>query len=282
MVSLIRPVVDFARADAYALPVAMEEGPSSAQSPPGLLVRGDPPPVEIRRGDGRSPFLLLGDHAGNASPAALGDLGLEAGERRRHIAWDIGVRALGEKLADDLDAPFLHQPYSRLVIDCNRAPGSPQSIVAASDGTPVPGNAGLDPGAAEARIAAVHRPYHAAIAAEIAQRRSAGMETILVSLHSFTPVMGGIERPWDAGILHDRGEAGFSLRLLERLRAVAGLCVGDNEPYRMDEIDFTIPFHAWPAGLAYAEVEVRQDQLSTPEGVSRWAAILAEALAAAA
>jgi predicted N-formylglutamate amidohydrolase len=236
----------------------------------------------MRRGGGRSPFLLLGDHAGNAMPASLSGLGLKDSELRRHIAWDIGVRALGEKLADDLDAPFLHQPYSRLVIDCNRSPGSPQSIVAVSDGIPVPGNAGLDSSAVEARIAAVHRPYHAAVAAEIERRRSAGMATILIALHSFTPVMAGVPRPWDAGILHDKGETGFSLRLLERLRLIPGLNVGDNEPYRMDEVDYTIPLHAWPAGLAYAELEVRQDHLSTPEGVSRWAALLAEAFAAAA
>jgi len=262
--------------------MGMEEGPPSAPPPLGLLGADDPPPVEIRRGRGRSLFLLLGDHAGNAVPAVLGDLGLDEGERRRHIAWDIGVRALGEMLADDLDAPFLYQPYSRLVIDCNRAPGSPQSIVASSDRTAVPGNADLDSAAVEARIAAVHRPYHAAIAAEIERRRSAGMATILVAIHSFTPVMAGVPRPWDAGILHDKGETGFSLRLLERLRRLPGLNVGDNQPYRMDEIDYTIPVHAWAAGLAYAELEIRQDHLSTPEGVSRWAALLAEALAAAA
>lgn len=258
----------------------MEENPPSVPAPPGLLDAGDPPPVEIRRAHGRSPLLLLGDHAGNAVPAALAGLGLDEGERRRHIAWDIGVRALGERLADDLDASFLHQPYSRLVIDCNRSPRSLQSIVAMSDGTAIPGNADLDSSAVEARIAAVHRPYHAAIAAEIARRRAAGRKTILVALHSFTPVMAGVARPWDAGILHAKGETGFSLRLLERLRRVPGLNVGDNEPYRMDEIDYTIPFHAWPAGLAYAELEVRQDHLSTPEGVSRWAALLTAVLAA--
>lgn len=247
-----------------------------------LLGPGDPPPVAIRRGDGRSAFLLLGDHAGNALPAALGDLGLEEVARNRHIAWDIGVRALGERLADDLDAPLLLQPYSRLVIDCNRSPGSPQSIVAVSDGTAIPGNQDLDPAAVEARIAEVHRPYHEAIAAEIARRRAAGTTTILVALHSFTPVMAGFERPWDAGILHDKGETAFSLRLLQELRRVPGLSVGDNEPYRMDEVDYTIPRHAWSAGLAYAELEVRQDHLSAPEGVASWAALLAEALTAAA
>lgn len=251
-------------------------------SPPGLLGPADPPPVASRRGGGRSPFLLLGDHAGNAIPAALRDLGLDERERSRHIAWDIGVRALGERLAERLDAPFIHQPYSRLVVDCNRAPGSPQSIVAVSDGTAIPGNEELDPAAVEARIAAVHRPYHEAIAAEIDRRRAAGRTTILVALHSFTPVMAGFERPWGAGLLHDKGETAFSLRLLEELRRVPGLDVGDNEPYRMDEVDYTIPRHAWPAGLAYAELEVRQDHLSTPEGATRWAALLAEALTAAA
>ena len=270
--------VAFARAGGYAL-VGMGKKPLS---PPGLLGPGDPPPVEIRRGGGRSPFLLLGDHAGNAIPAALGNLGLDQAGRRRHIAWDIGVRALGERLADLLDAPFIHQPYSRLVIDCNRSPGSPQSIVEVSDGTAIPGNEDLDPAAVEARIAEVHRPYHEAIAAEIARRRAAGRPTILVALHSFTPVMAGFERPWDAGILHDKGETAFSLRLLEELRRIPGLNVGDNEPYRMDEVDYTIPRHAWPAGLAYAELEVRQDHLSATDGVTRWAALLAEALATAA
>ena len=42
----------------------------------------------------------------------------------RHIAWDIGIAGVGRQLADRLDACLIMQPYSRLVIDCNRPPGS--------------------------------------------------------------------------------------------------------------------------------------------------------------
>ncbi|HEY0269546.1 MAG TPA: N-formylglutamate amidohydrolase [Sphingomonas sp.] len=227
---------------------------------------------------GRSPFLLLGDHAGNAIPGALGTLGLDDADQARHIAWDIGVGALGARLAVLLDAVFVRQTYSRLVIDCNRDPASAEAIPETSDGTAIPGNAGLGAAARGARVAAIHAPYQAAIAAEIARRTAAGQGTVLVSLHSFTPVMAGVARPWAIGVLHDGGNDGFALRLLARLRARAGLIAADNEPYRMDATDHTVPRHAFAAGLAYAELEIRQDLLAGEDDVARWGALLAEAL----
>lgn len=237
-----------------------------------LLGREDPPAVAIFNPQGRSPFLLTGDHAGNAIPGRLGDLGIGADDRGRHIAWDIGVAALGRALATRLDAVFVAQTYSRLVIDCNRDPAAPDAVPAISDGTTIPGNA--DPDRA-ARIAEIHAPYQAAVAAEIARRDA----TIVIALHSFTPVMAGIARPWSIGVLHDGHEDGFARRLLARLEARGDLTVGDNAPYRMDGTDHTVPRHAFAAGLAYAELELRQDLLAAdPEG---WATLLAEELIAA-
>ena len=57
-------------------------------------------------------------------PRALGGLGVSEAERQRHIAWDIGIAAVSRLVADALDATLVQQNYSRLVIDCNRAPGS--------------------------------------------------------------------------------------------------------------------------------------------------------------
>lgn len=225
--------------------------------------------------DGRAPFLLIGDHAGAAIPQVLGDLGVGAADRGRHIAIDLGVAALGAALAARLDAPFVAQSYSRLVIDCNRDPGSPAAIPETSDGTVVPGNAGLTAAARAARVAAIHAPYQAAIAALIADRP----RTILVSLHSFTPVMAGVARPWEIGVLHGGHADGFAHRLLARLQARGDRVVGDNEPYRMDGTDFTVPRHAFDAGLAYAEIEIRQDLLvADPAG---WADLLGDELEAA-
>jgi predicted N-formylglutamate amidohydrolase len=167
------------------------------------------------------------------------------------------------------------------VIDCNRGPQSPGLIVEHSDGTEIPGNRGLGPEARAQRRAEIQDPYQAALAAEIERRRGDGRPAVLIALHSFTPMLdGGPPRPWHAGILHSGGDSRFARRLLDRLRADPELVVGDNEPYRMDETDYTVPLHAFAAGLPYAEIEVRQDLLGDGEGIRRWSAILAGALAA--
>ena len=237
----------------------------------GLLGQHDPATVDMVNADGGSPFLLIGDHAGRAIPAGLGDLGLGESDLSRHIAWDIGVRALGEALATRLDAVFVAQTFSRLVIDCNRDPGRPDAIPEVSDGSIIPGNQALTPEARAARIVEIHAPYQDAIGTAIEARRTAGRPTILVALHSFTPAMEGFERPWDAGVLHDGGDLSFAHAMLEAMQATTGLTIGDNAPYKMDGIDYTVPRHAFAVRLPYVELEIRQDHLSDDTGVAVWA-----------
>ncbi len=243
-----------------------------------MLSRDEPEPVAAVNPDGRSPFLLIADHGGRRVPRALADLGLPDAELARHIGWDIGVTALGQALSTRLDAALVHQRYSRLVIDCNRDPAAPDAMPAVSDGTIVPGNAALDAPSRADRVAAIHAPYHAAIAAAIARRTTRGQPTALVALHSFTPVMRGFSRPWHCGILHNGANDRLAWALLAGLSAEGDLVVGDNEPYAMDRIDYTVPRHAFGAGLPYAEVEVRQDLLSDTAGIDAWAGRLARLL----
>ena len=246
-----------------------------------LLSPSDPNPVRTS-GDmlAPGPFLLTGDHAGRAIPAALGSLGLSEADRQRHIAVDIGVEELGLALGELLGAPFVRQAFSRLVIDCNRDPARADAVPEVSDRTRVPGNLALDAGARQARIDAILEPYQRAIGEVIEARAAAGAETILVSLHSFTPVMNGLARPWQIGVLYAGGDTRFALALLERLRAEPDLLVAGNEPYRMDETDYTVPRHAYPRGLRYVELEVRQDLIDpgAPAGVEAMARILGTAL----
>ena len=218
-------------------------------------------------------------------PLWLTDLGLAPAEMDRHIAWDIGVAGLGGALSESLNAVFIRQRFSRLVIDCNRDPESPGAVPPISDGTPVPANADLDPAERQARIELVAAPYQARIAAELDARAALGLGTVLISLHSFTPRMDGIDRPWRFGVLH-AGDSPFSLAVLARLRAEPDLSldlVGDNQPYSMDGTDFTVPHHAGPRGLDYLEIEVRQDLLADARGqvavAERLARILPLALA---
>jgi len=171
----------------------------------------------VTNSGGLSPYLILGDHAGRAIPAALGDLGLTTEAMDRHIAWDIGVAGLGERLARALDACFVRQTYSRLVIDCNRAPGAPDGTPVVSDGTVIPGNARLTPDDIAARRQAICEPYQNLIASLLDSRRERGQPTLIFSLHSFTPVFGGLARPWRFGVLH-RGDSALSRRTLALLR----------------------------------------------------------------
>ncbi len=226
----------------------------------------------------RSPFLLIGDHAGRAIPAALGDMGLSEQDRGRHIAVDLGVRELGLMLGERLQAPFLAQHFSRLVCDCNRDPGDPGWAAEESDGTQVTANAELSSEDRQARLDEIFEPYHQAIEQALEARRVYGAGTRLVSLHSFTPRMDGKDRPWEIGILHDGHEDALALAMLDKLQREEGLTIGDNEPYRMDATDYTVPRHAFPRNLPYVEIEVRQDCLADEAGVSRIADILTRAL----
>ncbi|MDO9369735.1 MAG: N-formylglutamate amidohydrolase [Sphingopyxis sp.] len=242
-----------------------------------LLGTADPAAAQLFNAGGRSPFLIIGDHAGNAIPHRLGTLGLTETDRARHIAWDIGVHDLGSALAQALDAPFIFQHYSRLVIDCNRDPAHPDAAPAAADGSVIPGNTGLMSGQFDARVAAIHAPYHERIAAELARRADETRPTILLALHSFTPILGGTSRPWHAGVLHDGGDTRFAKALLAALGARADLVVGDNQPYRMDDTDYSVPRHAYAARLPYAEIEIRQDLLADATGVASWSRVLCTA-----
>lgn len=240
-----------------------------------LLAANDPTPVLVINPQGRSPFLLIGDHAGNRIPPALEPFGVRPEDMRRHIAWDIGIADLGEALSAALDAVFIRQVYSRLVIDCNRDPARPDAMPASSDGTVVPGNQMLTAADRRARVAEIQEPYQNAIAAEIVRRDAVAQPTVLVSLHSFTPSMHGVDRPWHIGLLYSGGDTQFAHALLEGLKAADGLCVGDNQPYAMDGIDYTVPLHAFAARRSYVEIELRQDLLSKVPDILAWATTLA-------
>lgn len=246
-----------------------------------LLTAGDPPPVAIYNDSGRSPFLLVADHAGNVVPHALGRLGIAAVEAQRHIALDIGIANLSCVVSDALDAALIQQNYSRLVIDCNRPPGAATSIPEISELTPIPGNVGLSAAERTAREREIFRPYHDAIATALQRREQTGTPTALVALHSFTPVFKTVERPWHAALLYHR-DPRLARAMLALLRNEAGLIVGDNEPYFVsDETDYTIPVHGERRNIPHALVEIRQDLILEENGQRVWADRLARILPAA-
>jgi predicted N-formylglutamate amidohydrolase len=241
-----------------------------------LLAPDEPPAVIDYRSGGASPFLLVCDHAGRRIPRALHNLGLSEADCARHIAWDIGIAGVGRSLADRLDACLIMQPYSRLAIDCNRPPGTLESIVTESDGTRILGNENLSAQEADLRAREIFAPYHGAIARQLNERKSADRRTILISLHSFTPLYSGLARPWQVGVLYNRHDT-LADALLALLRGQGDLTVGDNEPYTVDdETDYTIPVHGERRGIPHVGIEIRQDLIGADTGQRQWADRLAE------
>jgi predicted N-formylglutamate amidohydrolase len=253
---------------------------SSVSSAHSVLSLGsdDPPPVERCHDAGRAPVLVTCDHASAAIPRVLDGLGLPPAAVRQHIGWDIGAAAVTRLLAAALDAPALLSGYSRLVVDCNRDPDDPSSIPAASDGVAVPGNRDLSPGSRVARLAACFAPYHRAITARLDAFLADGIVPAFLSIHSFTPAMGGIARPWHVGILWDK-DPRIPVPLLAALGADPSVVVGDNQPYSAREpAGFTVRYHAAARGLPHVAVELRQDLVADDSGAALWAAKLAAAL----
>ncbi len=235
--------------------------------------------VEVTNGGGRSPFVLVCDHAAHFIPERYGDMGLTPEERLSHIAWDPGALEVSRRLSERLDAPLIASRISRLVIDANRDVASPRLIWTLSEATRIAANENLSPGERQHRIDAYYRPYHAAIEEMLERRQRSEHETILVCLHSFTPVFLGVARPWEIGLIHGRDER-FTAGLRAALAAAEpSLTIGWNEPYSaLTGVTFTLEEHGDNRGIESTMIEIRNDGIRDDAGADRWAALLARTL----
>ena len=238
--------------------------------------------VLVTNARGTSPFVIVCDHASNRIPQKYGDLGLSAMERVSHIAWDPGALAVSRALSDRLDAPLVQSTVSRLIIDCNRDLDAPDLIWTLSEATRIAANETVDGAERQYRIEHFHRPYHASIETLLEARRHAGQESILICLHSFTPVYHGVARPWPIGLIHGVDtrytEAVFNALLAEE----PGLNVGWNEPYAaLNGVTLTLERHGDGRGLDATMIEIRHDEILEPAGVTVWSDRLARCLVAA-
>jgi predicted N-formylglutamate amidohydrolase len=246
---------------------------NTAMAPPP----DDPPVLTVLRPQGRSPIVLVCEHASNHIPADYADLGLPAAELQRHIAWDIGAEGLTRRLSALLDAPAFIAGWSRLLIDGNRPPGTPSSIPEISEATMIPGNAALSPDEIAARTARFFQPFHDGLARHLDERIGARRDTRVVGVHSFTPVFLGVPRPWHAGILFQNA-ADWGNRTVAALDRPDRPVIA-NEPYRIEaETDYLVPIQAERRGLDAILIEIRQDLLATSAQQHAWARELAKVL----
>ncbi|SHH93862.1 N-formylglutamate amidohydrolase [Marivita hallyeonensis] len=240
-----------------------------------ILHPSDPAPVSIVNGQSRVPLLLLCEHAGQSIPARLNRLGVSQQVIDSHRGWDIGALAVAREVAARLGAPLVIQNYSRLVIDANRPPDSVHAVPSEVDGVPIPGNTGISRSHQRQRAKEIFAPLDAALADFMRDLQPRGC----FSIHSFTPILGGVPRPWHAGFL-SRRDTRTAQRLMQAIAArQPHLTMAVNEPYRIeDDTDWFIPRHAEPSGAAHALIEIRNDLISTPDGIPLWADLVAQAI----
>ncbi|HCH95476.1 MAG TPA: N-formylglutamate amidohydrolase, partial [Erythrobacter sp.] len=150
-----------------------------------------------------------------------------------HIAVDIGVEGIADRLARRHGMPAHIATVSRLVCDLHRREDDPAAVPSESDGTLIPGNIGAN---VEARLDRFHRPYHAALAELIARAQP----RLILALHSFTPKMATSDeqRPWEVALLYNQDDR--AARHAIRLFGEQGLNVGDNQPYSGKQLNATM------------------------------------------
>ncbi len=231
------------------------------------------PAFEAIRGGLDCGALIICDHASNAMPPDYGALGLPTEALDRHIAYDIGAAEVTRALAAQLGAPAVLSTYSRLLIDPNRGLDDPTLVMRYSDGAIVPGNAYIDAAEIARRSAWFWAPYRQEVAATVDAMMATGEPPALISIHSFTPVMRSLARPWKIGLLWDR-DGRITKPLIEALVAEPDLRadeVGDNEPYDGALAGDTIDEIATSRGLANVLIEIRQDLIADENGQTAWA-----------
>ena len=244
----------------------------------GFLQPGEPGPCAVLERAPQVPALLVCDHAAARIPAALGTLGMPPEALADHIALDIGAAAVTRFLSEALNLPAVLTEYSRLVVDCNRRLDDPTAFPAVVDGYQVPGNRDLSSDARRQRAEELYWPYHHCVRDELARLEAMAPAPALIAIHSFTPVIGETMRPWQIGILWDK-DPRLPEHLLTALRRHENVLVGDNEPYSgKHPADFTVDHHAESEGLAHVGIEIRQDLITTLDGVEHWGGVLADAL----
>ncbi|MBX5225353.1 N-formylglutamate amidohydrolase [Rhizobium sp. NLR9b] len=233
---------------------------------PKILSEADGNCVGIERVGGQSPVLLVCEHASNALPACFSDLGLPSEALSSHIAWDPGALAVARAISQALDATLVYQRFSRLIYDCNRPPSSPGAMPETSEIYAIPGNKDLTAEERLARTDALYVPFHDAIRELIRDRRARGQDSIVVTMHSFTPVYHGRQRAVELGILHDE-DSRLADRMMDAAAEAPLYRTERNQPYGPEDgVTHTLILHGLSNGLRNVMIEVRNDLVADDGG----------------
>jgi predicted N-formylglutamate amidohydrolase len=222
--------------------------------------------------------VLLCEHASNRLPCRVADPGLR-GVLGSHWGWDIGGWALTRELSRRLRAVAIGGRFSRLWIDLNRRVDDPTLVRREAGGVALPWNRSAGAREIERRMLDCHCPYHAEVDRLVLRHLTRGVRPLLLSVHTFTPVLAGRPRRFDVGVLYDRHEA--AARALGRALDQAGFAMRYNEPYSgLAGMMYAVDRHGSHHRLPCLELEVNQRTFERPALVLRLARVVARAVEA--
>lgn len=201
-----------------------------------------------------SRLLLTCEHGGNDVPKLLRPLFIGAESAlASHRGLDIGALDLYRALRP-LAQCSAQETLSRLCVEMNRSIGHPKLFS--------PWTRQADERQRRWLLKRWHA-YRDPVEATVRGILAGGEHVVHVSVHSFTPVLGGVERQVDIGLLYDPSRAverDFCQAWRSQLRtALPGLRIRMNQPYKGTADGFTTALRkAFPSGYAGIELEVNQ------------------------
>jgi predicted N-formylglutamate amidohydrolase len=203
------------------------------------------------------------EHAGRIVPANLAPL--FRGHHNllaSHRGYDPGIAPVAEVIAAAYGVSLLRHDISRLIVDVNRSPRHPNAFSEIT--RPLP------PAVRRTLRDRYHTPHRTAVEQAVREARKTSDAVVHIGWHSFTPVLNGLVRRADIGVLYDPARAyerRLAALLVTALKAeFPAWTIRRNSPYRGTADGLTTTLRRqWPdrryAGL---EVEINQKHLAGP------------------
>jgi predicted N-formylglutamate amidohydrolase len=174
-------------------------------------------------------LILSCEHASNSVPEQLqATFEHRTQLLRSHRAYDQGALDAAERIAKVTGAPLICGKCTRLAVDLNRSDKNPKRFSQYSRK--------LDAANRKLLEKQWHQPHRDSILNGITRIIQSNTSALHLSIHSFTPILDGVRRDTDIGLLYDpsrKRERAFASDLKSEVsRIIPNLKVRFNYPYR--------------------------------------------------
>lgn len=224
----------------------------------------------MSRVKGTRQLLFSCEHASQRIPRDYAAVARRAGRwLKTHRGYDPGTSALARFLAKQFDAPLEVGRWSRLLVELNRSLDHAQLWSEFSEV--------LDEGSKAAIIDSYYLPYRNAVEQHVHRIVDSGAQAVHISVHSFTPVLRGVRRTADVGLLYDparQTESDFCARWRRVIRSLEpAVVVKMNYPYagKADGLTTFLRGRFGPEEYLGIELELNQKYVARSR---RWSALM--------